>query len=926
MPSPLDRWISGPLSGSSSDFGLGRALGSQRVATVCGGMVARPSEATRSGRSRAASLRALALGLAAAVAGCAEPGLEIVEGVSLELATHRAATISEVTYAYALDIPAARDEAVTGSVAAEFVWADPTGEPLVIDFKDPAERVRALRVNGSEASWQAVHDHVVLAPEVLQSGERNRVEIEFAAGDEALNRSDDLLYTLFVPDRAHFSLPLFDQPDLKAAVRLEVEAPAEWQVVANGSRIEPEGAEAGHWTFNETRPIPTYLIAFAAGRFEVEQAERDGRVLHMYHRETDPERVASNRDEIFDLVASSVAWMESYTNIDYPFEKYDFVLLPAFQYGGMEHPGAVFYRQESLLLDASAPQSSLLGRASLIAHETAHMWFGDLVTMRWFDDVWLKEVFANFFAAKIVEPQFPDVDHAVRFLVAHYPAAYAIDRTPGANAIRQPLDNLREAGTLYGPIIYQKAPIVMRQLEARAGEATLRAALRKYLIDHAYGNATWDDLISEVAPRIPGDTPAWSAAWVDQPGRPVIEFSRVRQPDGTRRLQIEQHDAWGLGRIWPQRLSLVSLNRDINDRLRSRAVAQVRLEGATPERMPWRNQTRPPRWVLPAGAAEEYGLFVLDDVSMLNMMDDMPDILGAYDRGATWLIVEDALLDGRVAPDRVRTLLLQMLERESDQQLQGLYLRSLSDLYWRWSTDEAREDWADDLETLLWSRLEQAETVSERAQWFQSWSSIATTPESVERMRSLWARDDSIEGLPFSERDLTRLAEELALRGVANTEEILDAERERITNPDRRARFDFVRPALSNEPSVREEFFASLADPAMREREPWVLAGLRALHHPLRRAHAEQFIAPSLELLAEIQQTGDIFFPARWVAATLDPHHSARAAQTVIDYLNDHRSLPPRLRAKVLQSGDGVVRAVRIVSGERLTLPGPTAR
>ena len=103
-----------------------------------------------------------------------------------------------------------------------------------------------------------------------------------------------------------------------------------------------------------------------------------------------------------------------------------------------EHPGAVFYRASSLMLDESATQNARLGRASLIAHETAHMWFGDLVTMRWFDDVWTKEVFANFMAAKIVHPSFPEVDHDLRFLLAHHPAAYAVDRTPGANAIRQP--------------------------------------------------------------------------------------------------------------------------------------------------------------------------------------------------------------------------------------------------------------------------------------------------------------------------------------------------------------------------------------------------------------------------------------------------------------------------------------------------------
>ena len=160
------------------------------------------------------------------------------------------------------------------------------------------------------------------------------------------------------------------------------------------------------------------------------------------------------------------------------------------------------------------------------------MWFGDLVTMRWFNDVWMKEVFANFMAAKIVNPSFPEVNHELRFLYAHYPAAYEVDRTAGTNAIRQPLDNLNEAGSLYGAIIYQKAPIVMRHLEALLGAESFRDGLREYLKAHAFGNATWSDLIAVLDARTPVDLAAWSTVWVESPGRPTIttELEIARRP------------------------------------------------------------------------------------------------------------------------------------------------------------------------------------------------------------------------------------------------------------------------------------------------------------------------------------------------------------------------------------------------------------
>ncbi len=254
----------------------------------------------------------------------------------------------------------------------------------------------------------------------------------------------------------------------------------------------------------------------------METAERNGRQFRMLHRETDTQKVARNRDAVFDLHAAALAWLEQYTAIPYPFDKFDFLLVPSFQFGGMEHPGAIFYNAAALLLDASATQNQKLGRASLIAHETAHMWFGDLVTMKWFNDVWMKEVFANFMAAKIVNPSFPEINHELRFLYAHYPAAYDVDRTAGTNPIRQRLDNLSEAGSLYGAIIYQKAPIVMRQLEMIVGVEGLRDGLRDYLKQHAYGNAAWTDLIRLLDRRTPDDLDAWSRAWVEEAGRPVI--------------------------------------------------------------------------------------------------------------------------------------------------------------------------------------------------------------------------------------------------------------------------------------------------------------------------------------------------------------------------------------------------------------------
>ena len=398
-------------------------------------------------------------------------------GIPLTLAEERARRIGDLRYDLHVSIPAEQTSPITGRVVITFLLKDAT-QPLALDFA-PAKGVRSVRAGTKPIAPVSVPDHLVIPAAELRDG-RNEIGIDFVAGDEALNRNPEFLYTLFVPARAHRTFPVFDQPDLKARWTLGLEVPTGWQAIANGAETarREEGGKV-HLTFAETEPLSTYLFAFAAGRFSIETAERGGRTLRMLHRETDATKVARNREAIFDLHASALAWLERYTAVPYPWGKFDFLLVPSFQFGGMEHPGAIFYNAATLLLDPSATQNQKLGRASLIAHETAHMWFGDLVTMRWFNDVWMKEVFANFMAAKIVNPSFPEINHDLRFLLAHYLSAYDIDRTPGTNAIRQPLDNLSEAGSLYGAIIYQKAPIVMRQLEGILGEAAFRDGLQR---------------------------------------------------------------------------------------------------------------------------------------------------------------------------------------------------------------------------------------------------------------------------------------------------------------------------------------------------------------------------------------------------------------------------------------------------------------
>jgi aminopeptidase N len=864
-------------------------------------------------------------------------------GISETLARERAAAIRDLRYALSFVIPADRRAPVQGRVLIRFTLAAP--HRIVLDFAQPGDHVRSVRVAEADTPFTVKDGHLVIPATSTAAGE-NSIAIEFVAGDESLNRNDDFLYTLFVPARAHLAFPVFDQPNLKAKYTLSLEVPDGWQTVSNGAeifRLKPEAtsnreatsprdatspreatgsreatsqreaagtpgmtstpaATSGRVTvqFAETPPLPTYLFSFAAGKFSVETAVRNGRELRMFHRETDAARLMRNRDAMFDLHASALAWLEEYTGIPYPWGKFDFVLIPAFQFSGMEHAGAILYNS-TLLLDESATQQQLLDRASTIAHETAHMWFGNLVTMEWFSDVWMKEVFANFMAAKIVNPSFPQLNHDLRFLLAHHPAAYQIDRTAGANPIRQPLANLAAAGQLYGAIIYQKAPVVMRQLELMLGEQAFRDGLRHYLTQHAYGNATWLDLVKILDARSSEDVAAWSRAWVEEQGRPEFRTELRTGVNGITMLTLAQSDPLRRGLVWPQRLRIT---------VGYAASEQVPVTVNGPSTNVQGAVGKPaPLYVLPSGGGLGYGLFVLDAASRAYLLAHLEDIPDTMTRGDAWVTLWENMAEGFIAPRAFIELAARALRRETDEQVRQRALSYLTRAFWRFLPQEERVKRAAALESMLRAGIAAAATSSEKSAWFNAYRDITLSQQGVAWLERIWKREEKIPGLTFAETDEIAMALELAVRQVPAWDAILKQQLERTQNPDRKARLAFVMPALSAEPAVREQAFERFRRLENRRREPWVVESLAYLNHPLREQHARRFVGPALELLREIQQTGDIFFPTRWTEATLSGHRSRAIAATVQTFLAKELQYPQRLRWTVLSAADDLLRA-----------------
>jgi aminopeptidase N len=418
-------------------------------------------------------------------------------------------------------------------------------------------------------------------------------------------------------------------------------------------------------------------------------------------------------------------------------------------------------------------------------------------------------------AAKVVNPSFPDVNHELRFLLQHYPGAYEVDRTEGANPIRQPLSNLAEAGSLYGAIIYQKAPIVMRQLELLVGAEAMRDGLREYLKTFSYANATWTDLVRILDAKTARDLAAWSRAWVEERGRPRILL--VAPANGSRQIALRQEDPLGRGLVWPQTLDVAFGSPG------GIAAARVDLDAVERAVTPPAQAMDDWRWILPTGGGLGYGDFVLDTAQLDAVAAALPEAGDALTRGAMLVTLWESMLEGRVAPRRIADVLLTALPGERDELLIQQMLSYAQALYWRFTRPADRPALAARLELEMRAGLDAAPTTSRKAAWFGALRRIAHSPGTIQWLEQVWRRQVKIPGLPLAENDEIELAQDLAVRGVPAAEAILREQHDRIANPDRKARFGFVMPALSGNAAVRAELFESLKDAGNRRREAWVL-------------------------------------------------------------------------------------------------------
>ncbi len=831
-----------------------------------------------------------------------EDTIRLEKGISLELAKYRKQQVSNVVYHLDFDIPTTKTEPIPASLTLTLIIQDLTND-LFLDFNEAKSHLKSVNVNGDKTDINHQKEHLIISKKDLVLGE-NTIVISFNAGESSLNRNEDFLYTLLVPDRASTLFPCFDQPDIKARYQLTITAPKEWEVLCGA--FEESSIEMGDFTkhiFSQTDIMSTYLFSFVAGKFTSVTKNPGAFDMRFLYRENNQEKIEESVDEIFSIHQKAIDFLEEYTQVKFPFQKMDFVAIPPFQYGGMEHVGAIQYRASSLFLDKNATQNRKLSRAKLIGHETSHMWFGDLVTMRWFNDVWMKEVFANFMADKIMNPVFPEINHKLNFMMSHYPSAYSEDRTKGTNAIRQYLGNLKNAGSLYGRIIYNKAPIMMRQLESLLGEAEFKEGIQEYIQTYSNENADWSELVTILDHKTTSDIKSWSDVWVNSSGRPLFtEEVELNEKGNVTKFVIHQKAEDGSQKVWVQ-----SFKIQLKDKRGFEKTINLKNMGNSFDISSAVKDFKPGQ-ILYNTNGFGYGVFPIykDKISSYKDIDD------EVSRGAQFINLYENMLRGVVNPLETYGVFFEAMLVEENELILNYLSGRIQTIYWTFLTKKQQHAVQQKTESQLFTLLKKELPKNIKKTLFTLYQSTAISEKGKENLYAIWSKNKRIKNLFLNENESTSLAMKLAIYEHPKASEILKEQGAAISNKDRLARFQWLLPSLSDNEVIRDSFMKSLLEKENREKESWVQTALGNIHHPLRQDSATKHLKVILEELEAIQLTGDIFFPKGWLASSIGNYASKEAAVVLQSFLDTHPNYNPILLKKILQTTDNLTRAQNI--------------
>ncbi|MFE9552888.1 aminopeptidase N [Streptomyces sp. NPDC006703] len=741
-----------------------------------------------------------------------------------EEAQRRAALLTVDSYAIELDLSGAQEGGTFRSVTTVRFDSAEAGAETFIDLVAPT--VHEVVLNGTALDAAAVFADSRIALTGLEAGPNELTVIADCAytnTGEGLHRFVDpvdqqaYLYTQFeVPD-ARRVFASFEQPDLKAAFQFTVKAPTGWSVISNSPTPEPKD---DLWVFEPTPRISSYITALIVGPYHSVHSsyEKDGQSvpLGIYCRPSLAEFLDS--DAIFDVTRQGFDWFQEKFDYAYPFAKYDQLFVPEFNAGAMENAGAVTIRDQ-YVFRSKVTDAAYEVRAETILHELAHMWFGDLVTMEWWNDLWLNESFATYTSiacqAYAEGSKWP---HSwTTFANSMKTWAYRQDQLPSTHPIMADIRDLDDVLVNFDGITYAKGASVLKQLVAYVGTDAFFQGVQAYFKAHAFGNTRLSDLLGALEKTSGRDLRTWSTAWLETAGINILrpELSVDEAGTITSFAVLQEAPALPAGAkgeptLRPHRIAIGFYDLDEAGKLVRTNRIELDVDGARTE-VPLPEGTRRPAVVLLNDDDLSYAKVRLDEESLRVVTEHLGDFTESLPRALCWASAWDMTRDGELATRDYLALVLSGIVKESDiGVVQSLHrqVKLAIDLYaapeWR---DAGLTQWTE--ATLAHLRTSEPGSDHQLA-WARAFAATARTPQQLDLLQGLLTGSEVIEGLAVDTELRWAFVERLAATGELDEAEIAaELERDRTAAGERHAA---TARAARPTPEAKAEAWASVVE------------------------------------------------------------------------------------------------------------------
>lgn len=736
--------------------------------------------------SRKFGLLALLAALSACTQDAPESALEsappaqrpAVDALDRATAKQRAARVTNVRYDLHVDLAAADDE-FSGRVVIAFDLSSASTD-LTLDFSGGS--IASLAVNGSLVDAGYNGYFVSIPAESLREG-ANEVTIDYRRDyvndGSGLHRFVDpedgltYLYTYLWPYYANRLLPSFDQPNLKSRFSLRVRAPEDWVVVSmSPGEAETAGDGSALWMFDTTPPISTYAFSLHAGPYTTWEDTAGNVPLRLMARQSLAEYVAA--EEWLDITRRGMAYFEAYFEMPYPFAKYDQLIVPEFNIGGMENAAAVTYG-EHLVQRQASDRSERERRAGTVLHELAHMWFGDLVTHDWWNGMWLNESFATQMAslAKADVTEFGDAWHG--YFTNSKTQAYYADSRVTTHPIEMPIATTAEFHTVFDDITYEKGGSVLKQLQHRVGAENYRRGIASYMQEHAWGTTTLDDFIRHQEKVTGMDLDRWAEDWLLRPGFNTLTVTQECDGDELRSLGIVQSAPEDYPFLRTHKLDVALYTEQSDGTLAAANVVPATVSGeATEVAVP--PGTPCPVLVNPNHDDWGYVQVQLSDADVAVLAERLDRIEDPLGRSMFIQALADQAMRGEMPiADFVRQA-LDLADGEPNarvlEQTLGL-LRAAFNLMERLrpETTDALDRLLPDVEQMALRNAHFAETADLKALWFNLFTSVVSSYAGLGTTAALLDGRADVDGIDISQDRRWRLLRILSKTGAATPEQ-----------------------------------------------------------------------------------------------------------------------------------------------------------